>query len=511
MEKLAMALLALYGGVALLLSLYALHRLVLTWLFVRARRAPRAHPTDLGAEPMVTVQLPVFNEPYVVERLIDAVVAMDWPRTKLEIQVLDDSTDETTGLAFAAVARWRARGVDIALLHRSERHGFKAGALAEGLRVAKGSFIAIFDADFVPPRDFLSRAMAAFAPGVGMVQARWGHINAREGWLMRVQAMLLDGHFVIEHAARASAGLWFNFNGTAGIWRREAIESAGGWQHDTLTEDLDLSYRAQLAGWRFVYLSDLVVPGELPPDLAALRAQQHRWAKGSIQTARKLLTRVWRAPVELRVKLEATSHLCANLSYPFAIALAMLTPVTVAARTELDASWFWFDLVFWGASLGSVVTFYTISQISAWPDGGRRLLALPATLAVGVGLAVGQTRAVVEALLGRASPFVRTPKVGDQRTIALRRIGAAGPGRGLALVEYALAMYQAVGLGWTLGQGHLSTAPLQVIMLAGTTIFAVGGLSAGSGARRISSAELGQSLEGPGDLQGPRASHTLGG
>lgn len=477
MQHLAIALLAAYGGVATLLTIYGVHRMVLTWLFVRSRRATPAPAIPEAEAPLVTVQLPLFNEPFVVERLIQSVAELDWPRSKLEIQVLDDSTDETTELARAAVERWRALGLDITLLHRSARQGFKAGALAEGLRAAKGDYIAIFDADFVPPVDFLRRALPSFSPGVGMVQARWGHLNRGEGWLMRVQAILLDGHFVIEHTARSASGLWFNFNGTAGVWRREAIESAGGWQHDTLTEDLDLSYRAQLAGWRFVYLLDLVVPGELPPNLSALRAQQHRWAKGSIQTAKKLLMRVWRAPVGLGVKLEATSHLCANLSYPVAIALVLLTPLTVAARASLSASWAWFDLTFLTVSLGSVVLFYATSQLAGWPDGARRLLALPATLAVGVGMALGQSRAVAEALMGRQSPFVRTPKVGSQRSFALRRIGVEAPDRRLARLEYAMALYQAAGLGWTLGQGYFAAVPLQLIMLAGTALFAIGGLT----------------------------------
>lgn len=249
------AALAVWLALAALLGLYGLHRLQhLAWL-TRPQPHPEPAPLDPGALPFVTVQLPVFNERYVVERLIAAAAALDWPRERLELQVLDDSTDDTTALAEAAAARARARGVRVVVLHRSNREGFKAGALAAGLRCARGDFIAVFDADFLPPADFLQRVVPHLGPGVGMVQARWGHLNEGERWLTRAQSVLLDGHFVVEHTARARAGRWFNFNGTAGLWRRQAIEDAGGWQGDTLTEDLDLSYRAQLAGWRFVYLA----------------------------------------------------------------------------------------------------------------------------------------------------------------------------------------------------------------------------------------------------------------
>ncbi|MCA9493397.1 MAG: glycosyltransferase, partial [Myxococcales bacterium] len=268
-----------YLAVLSLLSVNGLHRL---WMVIAFwRRRPSIAPPDPAEWPVVTVQLPVFNERYVVERLIRAVAALDWPRDRLEIQVLDDSTDDTTELSARLVDELRAQGHDIQLVHRTDRTGFKAGALAAGLAVAKGDLVAVFDADFVPTPDFLRRLVPWFAdPGVGMVQARWGHLNAEQDWLTAAQATLLDGHFVIEHTARNASGRWFNFNGTAGIWRRQAIVDGGGWQHDTLTEDLDLSYRSQLAGWRFLYLPEVVAPAELPPDMRAFKAQQHRWAKG---------------------------------------------------------------------------------------------------------------------------------------------------------------------------------------------------------------------------------------
>src|SRR5262245_20682974 len=277
-------------------------------------REPQALPAP-AEWPIVTVQLPLYNEVYVADRLIEAVCRFEYPRDRLEIQVLDDSTDETRGIAELAVRRFAAQGVDVTYFHRTDRVGFKAGALEAGLEVARGEFIAIFDADFIPTSDFLVRLMPHFAdPGVGMVQARWGHINQDYSLLTKIQSILLDGHFVLEHGGRHRSGRFFNFNGTAGVWRRKAIDEAGGWQHDTLTEDLDLSYRAQLRGWRFVFVSSLIAPAEVPVEMNAFKSQQHRWAKGSIQTCRKLLPDLLRAKIPLGVKAEAFFHLTANFN-----------------------------------------------------------------------------------------------------------------------------------------------------------------------------------------------------
>jgi cellulose synthase/poly-beta-1,6-N-acetylglucosamine synthase-like glycosyltransferase len=288
--------LVVYFFVLSILAIYGWHRYYLVYLYMKNKgKVPAAPPllTD-GQLPRVTIQLPIFNEMYVADRLIAAVCEMDYPKHLLEIQVLDDSTDETTGIAEMAVRRHAARGFDIHYLHRVDRRGFKAGALEAGLAVAKGEFVAIFDADFIPSTDFLKRTLPHFAtdPKIGMVQARWGHINQDYSLLTKIQSILLDAHFVLEHGGRNRAGCFFNFNGTAGIWRRTAIETAGGWQHDTLTEDLDLSYRAQLAGWRFIFLADLVSPAEVPVEMNSFKSQQHRWAKGSIQTCMKLLPRI---------------------------------------------------------------------------------------------------------------------------------------------------------------------------------------------------------------------------
>ncbi|MFQ5720351.1 MAG: cellulose synthase family protein, partial [Acidobacteriota bacterium] len=290
LDLFSLGIFALYLALLGALSLYGIHRWFLLWFARRPMAGPDRSPRAGGPVPWVTVQLPVFNERLVVEGLIDATCAIDWPRDRLEIQVLDDSTDDTADLVAERVRQARAQGFIIHHVRRARRHGYKAGALAAGLTTARGEFIAVFDADFVPPRNFLQATVFEFDdPQVGMVQARWGHLNRRRSWLTRIQAVFLDGHFLVDHVARTRSGCFFNFNGTAGIWRRRCIEDAGGWQADTLTEDLDLSYRAQLRGWRFVYRPDVLAPAELPARMSSFRSQQHRWAKGSIQTARKLL------------------------------------------------------------------------------------------------------------------------------------------------------------------------------------------------------------------------------
>jgi cellulose synthase/poly-beta-1,6-N-acetylglucosamine synthase-like glycosyltransferase len=463
-----------YLGVLGLLSLNGLHRAWMVWVWWR--RPPSPPTPVLDHHPRVTVQLPVFNERYVVERLVLACAALRWPADRLQIQVLDDSTDETADLAAAVVARLRAEGIDVEHLRRGVRTGFKAGALAHGLATATGEFVAVFDADFVPPPDFLERSVPWFAdPDVGMVQARWGHLNDEDSWITRAQATLLDGHFVIEHTARFLSGRWFNFNGTAGVWRRTAIASAGGWQHDTLTEDLDLSYRAQLAGWRFVYLPDLVAPAELPPTLAAFKTQQHRWAKGSVQTARKLLGPIWRSPAPLATKLEATSHLCANASYPLVVVLTLLLPLAVAARLQQGPSLdllLRIDLVLFVCAVGPFVLFYAAGIFgSGRPHPARRLARLPLVLAVGLGMAVAQSRAVFEGLAGEVGAFVRTPKHGG-----LRRVAYATSARGLAGVELVLAFYLALACVYVVTEGYLASLPFLALFCVGYGSIGLGSL-----------------------------------
>ncbi len=415
----------------------AAHRLALlgmTWIH-RANTAPTPAPLTDDRAPTVLIQLPVYDERDVIERLLGAVSALDWPRDRLRVQLLDDSDDDTSAIAAPLVTRLADEGLDVVHLRRGTREGFKAGALASGLHHDAGrpdgpaGLVAIFDADFVPEASFLRHAVPPLVddPRVGLVQARWTHLNREASLLCRAQAGLLDGHFLLEHGARARSGRFFNFNGTAGVWRRTAIEDAGGWAGDTLCEDLDLSYRAQLAGWRFVFLPGLTVPAELPADAAAFKSQQYRWAKGSIQVARKLLGPIWRAPVSLGVKLEATFHLGSGLAWLVLLPLLLLFPVglllaalgATPLQTELPAALPTAGLDPWvlAAALASTFLFYGAAAIMApEPGRGARVLALPLVFAAALGLAFNNARAVWSGLRGEASPFVRTPKAGTRAT-----------------------------------------------------------------------------------------------
>jgi cellulose synthase/poly-beta-1,6-N-acetylglucosamine synthase-like glycosyltransferase len=408
-------LLALHFAASLVLALYGLHRLWLGVGYLRHLRGrSRPAPPSPSALPRVTVQLPLYNERYVAERVIRAAGAIDYPRELMEIQVLDDSTDETTGVAERAVAELRHRGVQATHVRRSDRTGYKAGALAAGLQDAGGELIAIFDADFVPTRDFLRRVVAEFAdPAVGMVQARWAHLNAESSLLTRAQALQLDAHFAVEHGVRAATGCFFNFNGTAGVWRREAIAQAGGWRADTLTEDLDLSYRAQLAGWRFVYRDDVAVPAELPVEVAAYRIQQERWAQGGVQTARKLLRAILRADITPRAKAEAFFQLTGSLAaYPVLVVLALVSLAAGWLVEPLHKNWV---LAADGALLAlaglSLATFYGVAARVRDPERWwRRLPLVPVIMVLGAGISLGQAAAVYRGLVRRDTPFRRTPK-----------------------------------------------------------------------------------------------------
>jgi cellulose synthase/poly-beta-1,6-N-acetylglucosamine synthase-like glycosyltransferase len=415
------ALLIPYFTVLAILSVYGLHRYdIIRTYFKHRRNATGEPPLRFGQLPPVTVQLPIYNERYVVERLIDEVSRIEYPRELLQIQVLDDSTDDTHPFAEALVERYRALGVPIEYHHRTNREGFKAGALQEGLKRATGELVAIFDADFVPPPDFLTRTVHYFAdPAVGMVQTRWSYLNRDYNFLTEVEGVLLDGHFILEHGARSRAGYFFNFNGTAGILRTRMIEDAGGWQHDTLTEDSDLSYRAQLKGWRFVYVPGLECPSELPVEMHGFQVQQFRWAKGLTQCARKLLPGILRAKIPWRVKLEAFMHLTPNVGYPLMLVVSALTLPVMIVRFYMGV---WqmvlIDLPLIAACFGSISAFYLVAQRELRPKTWRRaIMLMPLLIAVGVGLTVINTRAVLEALFGVKSGFVRTPKyaIGDRK------------------------------------------------------------------------------------------------
>ena len=406
-----------YLSVLVGLSAYGVHRYFIIYLFLKNRKRAPVPAGRFKELPAVTVQLPIFNEVYVAERLLRSVSELDYPRENLQIQVLDDSTDETREITAACAAKLRQRGFDVELIHRVDRIGFKAGALEHGLATARGEFICILDADFVPPPHLLRRTIDFFTdPKIGMIQTRWGHLNRGYSLLTRVQAMFLDGHLLLEQTARSRSGRFFNFNGTAGLWRKSCIEQSGGWQHDTLTEDLDLSYRAQLAGWKFIFLPDVVTPAELPVDMNGFKSQQHRWTKGSIQTCKKLLPKIWRSELPMPIKVEATGHLVSNFAY---LLLASLCVLLHPSAGGPQAGWLRTILIdipiFLTASV-SVAVFYICAQRELHPRTWmREILLLPCLLALGIGLSFNNARAVLEAMFNHKSDFARTPKYGIER------------------------------------------------------------------------------------------------
>jgi cellulose synthase/poly-beta-1,6-N-acetylglucosamine synthase-like glycosyltransferase len=463
-----------YFAVLTILAAYGLHRYWLVYSYVKFRNNLPPSPPEPRDWPLVTVQLPIFNERYVIERLIEAVSRFDYPPEKLEIQVLDDSTDETQEVARACVERHQALGARIRYLHRDNREGYKAGALAEGLLAASGEFIAIFDADFLPPADFLRRTIPYFcgddAARIGMVQTRWTYLNRHYSALTEVESILLDGHFVIEHGARARSGCFFNFNGTAGVWRRAAIEDAGGWQHDTLTEDTDLSYRAQLRGWKFYYLPQIECPSELPVEMNGFKAQQARWAKGLVQTARKILPKVLSADVPGAVKIEAVFHLTAGISYPLMIFLAtMLLPAMIVRFYQGWFQMLLIDLPLFLASSCSISGFYLASQRVLYPKGWTRtLLYLPFIMAVGIGLSVRNAKAVLEALSGKKSEFVRTPKFSiEGQTGTFVKKTYKNRAGWLPWIEIALGLYFAATIVYAIQNENYLTVPFLFLFVWG--------------------------------------------
>src|ERR1700719_1550125 len=412
-----LAVMAPYFVVMVILAMYGIHRYVLVYYFFKNRKKIAPPPPEISEWPRVTVQLPIYNERYVIERLVDAVAQFDYPRELLDIQVLDDSTDETREVARACVERHAIQGLPISYIHRTNREGFKAGALENGLKTAQGEFVAIFDADFIPQADFLRRTVPYFLDPategkIGMVQTRWTYLNSDYSLLTRVETILLDGHFVIEHGGRSRRGTFFNFNGTAGVWRRTAIDAAGGWEHDTLTEDTDLSYRAQLKGWKFLYLPDIECASELPVDMNGFKAQQARWAKGLMQTAKKILPKVFSSDVPFFVKSEAFFHLTANISYPLMVLLStMLLPAMIVRFYQ---GWFQMlviDLPLFLASTCSISSFYLAAQKELRPKKWyRTFLYMPFVMATGIGISVRNAQAVIEAITGKKTEFARTPK-----------------------------------------------------------------------------------------------------
>jgi cellulose synthase/poly-beta-1,6-N-acetylglucosamine synthase-like glycosyltransferase len=498
---------AVYIVAALLLALYGANSLLLTIVYFRVRRRQPAEP-PLTRTPRVTVQLPIYNEMHVVERLIDAVAGLSYPADRLQIQVLDDSTDETTAIARARVRLLRARGVDIELVRRQGREGFKAGALAHGLRQATGELIAIFDADFVPQPDFLLRTVPYFLsdPRLGFLQTRWAHLNVDYSALTRTQALALDGHFAVEQPARQRAGWFMNFNGTAGLWRRACIEESGGWSGDTLSEDLDLSYRAQLAGWRPAYLPHVAAPAEVPPQLAAFKRQQFRWAEGSIQCLRKLARGVWRAERPLPARLQGLIHLSGYLAHPLMVLMLLATLPLLLSDARLSWPLAYLSL----ASLGPPLL-YAVAQKALYPDWWRRYTRMPLLVLLGSGIALNNGVAVLHGVLGRKGRFRRTPKFslegktgrwqGQRYALALDA---------MILGEVLLALYAALTIGVAWQRGHTWAIPFLCLYLGGFGMVAVTGLwqslapvLAGKRARRASATP--RRAAGPTQLASPSA------
>ena len=461
-----------YFAVMIVLALYGVHRYTMCYLYFKYRKNYNPNPPRHFDElPMVTVQLPIFNEQFVIDRLIEAVCAMEYPAEKLEIQVLDDSTDETQAVAAGIVDRYAALGHPIVYIHRTNRHGYKAGALDAGLKVAKGEYVAIFDADFVPPTDWLMKVIHHFAePEIGMVQTRWTHLNRNYSMLTQIEAILLDGHFVLEHGARVRTGDFFNFNGTAGMWRIQAITDGGGWQHDTLTEDTDLSYRSQLAGWKFKYLPEVECPSELPIEMTAFKTQQARWAKGLIQTSIKVLPLMFKSDVPRRIKVEAVYHLTANLSYPLMVLMsAALVPAMICRFYQGWFQMLLIDFPLFAASTFSIAVFYLMSERELFPKTWMKtFLYLPFLMALGIGLTVTNTKAVVEALLGMKSPFVRTPKYRVARKG--EKSQAAKYRKRLVLapwIELLLGCYFFGAILYTFSNHNYFTAPFLILFVIG--------------------------------------------
>ncbi|UCD71282.1 MAG: glycosyltransferase [Syntrophobacterales bacterium] len=473
----------------ILVLLYRFHRNKARHKEQQCRELFRAEVAKKGL-PRVTIQLPLFNERYMVERLLNGVTMTSYPKELLEIQVLDDSTDDTVEIVRKAISNYRKQGFDIVHLHRGDRQGYKAGALEAGLARAKGEFVAIFDADFIPPPEFLDETLPYFVdPGVGMVQTRWGHINPDYSLFTRVQSLGIDGHFGVEQPARTWGGLFMNFNGTAGIWRRKAIEEAGGWQHDTLTEDMDLSYRAQLKGWKLAFSPSIVCPAELPVQIHAFKAQQHRWAKGSIQTARKLLGRILRARIPFFVKLEACLHLTHYLVHP------LMLIVVLTSLPMLFTQWFYASLSYHIMFLSLITlatcgpsSLYFYSQRLLYRDWPNNIKYLPLLICLGTGIAVSNTKAVLEAFGKHTGTFIRTPKYDIwSRADNWRKKIYRSPQSLLSILEFLMGCYALLALILFLTLRKYFISPFLVIYTLGFfSVFALSiSHSTGRGRRKF--------------------------
>jgi cellulose synthase/poly-beta-1,6-N-acetylglucosamine synthase-like glycosyltransferase len=462
---------ALYLGVLSILGLYGFHRGLLLYLYWKHRKDAPRPCGRFDVLPSVTVQLPMYNEMYVADRLMEGVANIDYPRDRLEIQVLDDSTDETCDIAKKKAQELRERGLNVTYRHRDNRIGYKAGALEEGLLEATGDYVLVFDADFVPTPSIVKDLIHFFTnPKVGMVQARWGHLNRDYSVLTRVQSMMLDGHFVIEHIARNRSGRFFNFNGTAGIWRRSTIIDAGGWQHDTLTEDMDLSFRAQLRGWEFVYVPTAIAPAEIPCEMNSFKGQQFRWAKGSAQTARKLIGTVLKADIPLKVKIECLFHLTNNFAYLFLVMLAALQLPNMLMRQKMDRpELLLLDIPLFASTCLSIIVFYLTTHRALYGNLKDAVKRLPLMMALSIGLSINNARAVLEGLFGVHSEFVRTPKHGIHRREdgwISKRYKAAMGSVGTYL-ELGFGLYFVFTIGLAIATGSWINIPFLVLFMVG--------------------------------------------
>ena len=465
-----------YFGALLILFVFGLHGFVMLFYHRKYKEVKHEPNPDFECSASVTIQLPLYNEMYVVERLIDTICKIDYPKDKLEIQVLDDSTDETVNIAARVVEEKRKEGFDISHIRRENREGFKAGALKEGLKTAKGEYIAIFDADFIPKKDFLKKTLSFFSnENVGMVQTRWEHLNGDYSILTKAQALALDGHFVIEQSVRNKAGFFINFNGTGGVWRKNCIEDAGNWHSDTLTEDLDLSYRAQLNGWKFIFLKDFTSPAELPSEINALKTQQFRWTKGAIETAKKILPQLWRSKVPLRVKLQGTFHLTNNFVFPFILLAAILNvPLVFIKNSGAHDVYFAVMSVFVLAFISSFM-FYLYSQKDIHPDWRKRIVLFPLFMAGSMGFAINNSRAVFEGLMSRKSEFVRTPKfklVGEggswmDKKYLNNKLGLS------VVVETIMAVYCFIGVASSIYFQEIAALPFQLLFFIGFSLVSI--------------------------------------
>ena len=460
-----------YFIVLTILAVYGLHRYWLVYDYYKYRKNVPGPPPAVTEWPRATVQLPIFNERYVIERLVEAVSKFDYPAELLDVQVLDDSTDETREVARNCVERHAALGMPISYIHRTNREGFKAGALENGLKTSRGEFVAIFDADFIPEADFLRRTVPYFQnPAIGMVQTRWTYLNRDYSLLTQVETILLDGHFVVEHGARSRRGTFFNFNGTAGVWRRAAIDAAGGWEHDTLTEDTDLSYRAQLKGWKFLYLPEIECASELPVDMNGFKAQQARWAKGLMQTAKKILPQVMRSNAPWHVKAEAFFHLTANISYPLMVLFsAMLLPAMIVRFYQGWFQMLLIDLPLFLASTCSISSFYLVAQKELRPKTWwRTFFYMPFVMATGIGISIRNAKAVLEAIFGMKSDFARTPKFkieGRKDTFVAKKYrNKAG---WMPYAEILLGIYFAFTVVYAISNQNFATVPFLLLFVWG--------------------------------------------